>query len=66
MRKVAYPKDAMLEILKRLQDTIADVRNTQVDMRRDVRDLKTSNARILSMIGGSIKAEPNGQRGSTP
>jgi septal ring factor EnvC (AmiA/AmiB activator) len=57
MSKAAHPKDAVLEILKKLQGSIADVRNTQVDMRRDIRDLKTSNARILSMIGEMVKAE---------
>jgi hypothetical protein len=57
MSRAAHPKDAVLEILKKLQGSIADVRNTQVDIRRDVRDLKTSNARILSMIGEMVKVE---------
>lgn len=57
MSRAAHPKDAVLEILKKLQGSIADVRNTQVDMRRDIRDLKTSNARILSMIGEMVKVE---------
>ncbi len=59
MSKAPHPKDAVLEILKKLQSGLADVRNTQVDMRRDIRDLKTSNARILSMIGEMVKAEAN-------
>jgi hypothetical protein len=56
----------VLEILKRFRGSIADVRNTQVDMRRDVRDLKTNNVRILSLIGDAVKAKANGARGSTP
>ena len=32
------------------------MRNMQVDMRRDIRDLKASNARILGMIGEMVKA----------
>jgi hypothetical protein len=64
MGKIAHPKDAVLEILKRLQASIADVRNTQVEMRCDIRDLITNNVRILSMIADTVKAKANGTRGS--
>jgi hypothetical protein len=66
MSRAAHPKDAVLEILKKLQGSIADVRNTQVDMRRDIRDLKTSAIRILSMIGEMVKAEAPGTQGAAP
>jgi hypothetical protein len=56
MGKAAPTKDAVLEILKKIQGSLADVRNAQVDMRRDIRDLKSSNARILGMIGEMVKA----------
>ena len=55
MSKTA-PKDAVLEMLKKIQGSLADVRNAQVDMRRDIRDLKSSNVRILGMIGEMVKA----------
>jgi hypothetical protein len=48
-------KDAVLEILKKIQGSLADMRNAQVDTRRDVRELKSSNARILGMIGEMVK-----------
>ncbi len=51
MSKSAHAKDAVLEILKKIQGSLADLRNGQADMRRDIRDLKSSNARILGMIG---------------
>ena len=56
MSKVAHPKDAVLEILKKIQESLANVRSAQVDMRRDIRDLKSSNARILGMTGEMVKA----------
>lgn len=59
MSKAAHPKDAVLEILKKIQGSLADVRNAQVDMRRDIRDLKSSNARILGMTGEMVKAHAN-------
>jgi chromosome segregation ATPase len=49
-------RDAVPDILKKIQGSLADVRNMQVDMRRDIRDLKASNARILGMIGEMVKA----------
>jgi predicted nuclease with TOPRIM domain len=48
--------DAVLEILKKIQGSLAALRNGQADMRRDIRDLKSSNARILGMIGEMVKA----------
>jgi hypothetical protein len=51
MSKSAHAKDAVLEILKKIQGSLADLRNGQVDMRRDIHDLKSSNARTLGMIG---------------
>jgi hypothetical protein len=42
--------DAVLEILKKIQGSLADLRNGQADMRRDIRDLTSSNARILGII----------------
>jgi hypothetical protein len=49
-------KGRRLEILKKIQRSLADVRNAQFDMRRDIRELKSSNARILGMIGEMVKA----------
>ena len=31
------------------------MRNAQVDQRRDIRDIKSSNARILGMMGEMLK-----------
>ena len=56
MSKAAPTRDAVLEILKKIQGSLADMRNAQVDIRRDVRELKSSNARILGMIGEMVKA----------
>lgn len=42
--------------LKKVQAGIADLRNGQVDMRRDIRDVKASNAMILGMMGEMVKA----------
>ena len=66
MTKAAHPKDAVLEILMKLQGRIADVRNTQVDTRRDIRDLKISNSRILSMISEMTRVEAHGRQDATP
>jgi hypothetical protein len=43
------PTDIVLEHLKRMQTDLAD-------LKRDVRDLKASNATILGMIGELVKA----------
>ncbi len=56
MSKAAPTKDAVLEILKKIQGSLTDVRNAQVDMRRDIRELKSSNARMLGMIGEMVRA----------
>jgi predicted nuclease with TOPRIM domain len=56
MSKAAPPKDAVPKILQKIQDSLADMRNMQVDMRRDIRELKASNARILGMLGEVVKA----------
>jgi hypothetical protein len=50
-------KDALLEILKKIQGSMADVRNAQVDTPRDMRDIKSSDVRILGMIGELVKAK---------
>jgi BMFP domain-containing protein YqiC len=56
MSKAATPKDTVLEILKKIQASQADMRNALVDIRRDIRELKASNSRILTMIGEMVKA----------
>jgi hypothetical protein len=42
------------------------VRHAQADVRCDIRDLITDNARILSLIGNTIKAEARDEPGATP
>jgi hypothetical protein len=49
------PRDAVLDILKKIQGSQADMRNMLVDVRRDVRELKSSNARLLGLIGEMVK-----------
>jgi chromosome segregation ATPase len=55
MSKAASTRDAVPKILQKVQDSLADVRNMQVDMRRDIRELKASSARILGMLGEVVK-----------
>jgi hypothetical protein len=43
------------ETLKKIQAGIAELRNGQADLRRDVRDLKASNAMILGLVGEMVK-----------
>ena len=38
---------------------MADMRNAHVNMRRDIRDLKSSNARILELTCEMVKAHAN-------
>ena len=45
-----------MENLKKLQVGMADLRNAIAGIRIDVRELKASNAMILGMIGGMVKA----------
>lgn len=47
------PENLVIEHLKRIQADIAEVK-------RDVRDLKASNAMILGMIGELVKASARG------
>jgi len=46
----------IVETLKKIQAGIAELRNGQTDIRRDVRDLKASNAMILGVVGEIVKA----------
>lgn len=41
MSKAAPTKHAVLGILKKIQGSLADVRNAQVDIRRDIREPRT-------------------------
>lgn len=50
------PNNLVLEHLKKIQASLAEMRNTMADMRRDTRDVKASNAMILGMIGEMVKA----------
>jgi len=43
------------EKLKKIQAGIADLRNAMADLRQDVRDVQSSNAMILGMIGELVK-----------
>ncbi len=51
------PKDAVLEILKKIQGSLADVRNAQADMRRDIRSMKDEIVSLRAIMGEFIKTD---------
>ena len=44
--------ELIYETLKKIQDSVADIRNGQVDLRRDMRDLKESQIGTRDEIQG--------------
>jgi hypothetical protein len=44
------------ETLRKIQAGQVELRNAMADLRQDVRDVKTSNAMILNLIGDLVKA----------
>jgi hypothetical protein len=57
MSKAAPTKDAVLEILKKIQGSLADVRNAQVDIRRDIRSMKDEIVSLRTIMGEFIKTD---------
>jgi hypothetical protein len=57
MSKATPTKDAVLEILKKIQAGLADVRNAQVDMRRDIRSMKDEIVSLRTIMGEFIKTD---------
>ena len=51
------PKDAVLHILKKIQGSLTDLRNAQVDTRRDIRTMKDELVSLRTIMGEFIKAD---------
>ena len=49
--------ELIFETLKKIQDSVADIRNGQTDMRRDLRAMKDEMASMRTIMGEFLKSD---------
>ena len=49
--------ELIFETLKKIQDSVADIRNGQTDMRRDMRAMKDEMASMRAIMGEFLKSD---------
>ena len=49
--------ELIFETLKKVQDNVADIRNGQTDMRRDMRAMKDEMASMRTIMGEFLKSD---------